>query len=133
MFMLLGMPIRATPTRHLGTWAETRAAWFRGLDVSDGVMGVQRGDDVVRFRAGARRYVAFACPDVVDHVLHEGRENHVDSIEYETVLAVFVLALITDDGDSWRAHRAMPPQEQATSSLVTSDGDAARGAAVACD
>jgi cytochrome P450 len=101
------MSIGAGPTRRLGTWAATRAAWFRGLDLNDGVMGALRGHDVVRFRAGARRYVAFAHPDLVDHVLYEGRENYVKSIEYETLRAVFGLALITDDGDSWSAHRAM--------------------------
>ena len=40
-------------------------------------------------------------------MLYEGRENYVKSIEYETLRAVFGLALITDDGESWSAHRAM--------------------------
>lgn len=95
VYMLSCMSVRETTTRRLGTWAATRDAWFRGLGLDGGVMGALRGHDVVRFRAGARRYVSFAHPDLVDHVLYEGRENYVKSIEYETLRAVFGLALIT--------------------------------------
>ena len=76
-----------------------------GFDVGDGFLGRLRGRDFARFRCGARRFVSISHPDHVDHVLHEARLKYVKSNEYEAIRAGSGKNLITDEGDSWAAHR----------------------------
>ena len=44
-------------------------------------------------------------PDYVDHVLHRARLKYVKSNEYEAIRAAAGINLLTDEGDSWAAHR----------------------------
>ena len=46
-------------------------------------------------------------PDYADHVLHEARLKYVKSNEYEPVRASAGINLLTDEGDSWAAHRGV--------------------------
>jgi cytochrome P450 len=84
----------------------TREAITIGFDESDGFLGRGRGRDIIRFRCGARRFVSVAHPDYVDHVLHRARLQYVKSNEYEPIRAAVGVNLLTDEGDSWAAHRA---------------------------
>ncbi|MGH3554559.1 MAG: cytochrome P450, partial [Mycobacterium sp.] len=52
-----------------------------------------------------RRFVALSHPDYVDHVLHRARLRYVKSPEYEPIRAGAGINLLTDEGDSWAAHR----------------------------
>jgi cytochrome P450 len=84
----------------------TREAITIGFDESDGFLGRGRGRDIIRFRCGARCFVSVAHPDYVDHVLHRARLQYVKSNEYEPIRAAVGVNLLTDEGDSWAAHRA---------------------------
>src|SRR5690349_21714661 len=44
-------------------------------------------------------------PDHVDHVLHKARLRYVKSNDYEAIRAAAGVNLLTDEGDSWAAHR----------------------------
>ncbi len=83
----------------------TREAVTIGFDVGDGFLGRLRGSDIVRFRCAGRRFVSIEHPDYVDHVLHEARLKYVKSNEYEPIRASAGINLLTDEGDSWAAHR----------------------------
>ena len=83
----------------------TREAITVGFDVGDRFMGRLRGRDITRFRCGGRRFVSLSHPDYVDHVLHRARLKYVKSHEYEPVRAAAGINLLTDEGDSWAAHR----------------------------
>jgi cytochrome P450 len=83
----------------------TREALTVGFDVSNGFMGRVQGSDIARFRCAGRRFVSISHPDYVDHVLHEARLKYVKSNEYEPVRATAGINLLTDEGDSWAAHR----------------------------
>ena len=78
-----------------------------GFDAGDGFLGRLRGSDIVRFRCAGRRFVALSHPDYVDHVLHEARLKYVKSNEYEPIRATAGINLLTDEGDSWAAHRGL--------------------------
>lgn len=84
----------------------TREALTVGFDAGDRFIGRLRGADITRFRCGGRRFVALSHPDYVDHVLHRARLRYVKSPEYEPVRATAGINLLTDEGDSWAAHRA---------------------------
>ncbi|MGH3556464.1 MAG: cytochrome P450 [Mycobacterium sp.] len=99
-----GRPI-AGPARRLSTWTMTREAITVGFDAGDRFMGRLRGSDITRFRCGGRRFVALSHPDYVDHVLHRARLRYVKSREYEPIRAGAGINLLTDEGDSWAAHR----------------------------
>ncbi|MGH3531795.1 MAG: cytochrome P450 [Mycobacterium sp.] len=99
-----GRPI-AGPARRLSTWTMTREAITVGFDAGDRFMGRLRGSDITRFRCGGRRFVALSHPDYVDHVLHRARLRYVKSPEYEPIRAGAGINLLTDEGDSWAAHR----------------------------
>jgi cytochrome P450 len=96
----------AAPAARLPTLTMTREAITIGFDESDGFLGRGRGRDIIRFRCGARRFVSIAHPDYVDHVLHRARLKYVKSNEYEPIRAAVGVNLLTDEGDSWAAHRA---------------------------
>ncbi|BBZ14121.1 cytochrome P450 [Mycobacterium branderi] len=96
-----------TPARQLSTWTMTREAITVGFDVGDRFLGRLRGRDITRFRCGGRRFVALEHPDYVDHVLHRARLKYVKSPEYEPVRAGAGINLLTDEGDSWAAHRSV--------------------------
>ena len=96
----------AAPAARLPTLTMTREAITIGFDESDGFLGRGRGRDIIRFRCGARRFVSIAHPDYVDHVLHRARLRYVKSNEYEPIRAAVGVNLLTDEGDSWAAHRA---------------------------
>lgn len=83
----------------------TREALTVGFDVGDGFMGRICGTDIARFRCAGRRFVSLGHPDYVDHVLHEARLKYVKSNEYEPIRATAGINLLTDEGDSWAAHR----------------------------
>ncbi len=85
----------------------TREALTIGFDVGDGFLGRVRGSDIVRFRCGGRRFVSISHPDYVDHVLHVARLKYVKSNEYEPIRASAGINLLTDEGDSWAAHRGL--------------------------
>jgi cytochrome P450 len=83
----------------------TREALTIGFDAGDGFLGRLRGSDIARFRCAGRRFVSISHPDYVDHVLHEARLKYVKSDEYEPIRATAGINLLTDEGDSWAAHR----------------------------
>jgi cytochrome P450 len=83
----------------------TRDAITIGFDVTGGFLAHVRGHDISRFRCAGRRFVSLAHPDYVDHVLHRARLKYVKSNEYEPIRAAAGLNLLTDEGDSWAAHR----------------------------
>ena len=85
----------------------TREALTIGFDAGDGFLGRARGSDIVRFRCAGRRFVSISHPDYVDHVLHEARLRYVKSNEYEAIRATVGVNLLTDEGDSWAAHRSL--------------------------
>lgn len=95
----------AGPAGRLSSWTMTREALTIGFDVGDRFIGRLRGSDIVRFRCAGRRFVSISHPDYVDHVLHEGRLKYVKSTEYEPIRATVGINLLTDEGDSWAAHR----------------------------
>jgi cytochrome P450 len=97
----------AGPAARLSSWTMTREALTIGFDVSNGFMGRVRGSDIVRFRCAGRRFVSIGHPDYVDHVLHGARLKYVKSNEYEPVRATAGVNLLTDEGDSWAAHRGV--------------------------
>src|ERR1700739_183038 len=94
-----------TPARRLSSWTMTAEALTIGFDAGDGFLGRARGSDIVRFRCAGRCFVSISHPDYVDHVLHEARLKYVKSNEYEPLRATVGINLLTDDRDSWAAHR----------------------------
>lgn len=97
----------AGPATRLNSWTMTREALTIGFDVSNGFMGRVRGSDIARFRCAGRRFVSISHPDYVDHVLHGARLKYVKSNEYEPIRATAGINLLTDEGDSWAAHRGV--------------------------
>lgn len=95
------------PARRLSTWTMTREAITVGFDAGDRFVGRLRGSDITRFRCAGRRFVALEHPDYVDQVLHRARLKYVKSPEYEPVRAGAGINLLTDEGDSWAAHRGV--------------------------
>ncbi|OBF44163.1 cytochrome [Mycobacterium sp. 852002-50816_SCH5313054-b] len=93
------------PATRLSSWTMTREALTVGFDVGDGFMGRICGIDIARFRCAGRRFVSLNHPDYIDHVLHEARLKYVKSHEYEPIRATAGINLLTDEGDSWAAHR----------------------------
>ena len=85
----------------------TREALTIGFDAGDGFLGRARGSDIVRFRCAGRRFVSISHPEYVGHVLHEARLKYVKSDEYEPIRATAGINLLTDEGDSWAAHRGL--------------------------
>src|SRR5882757_10958906 len=85
----------------------SREAITIGFDASDGFLGRTRGSDIARFRCAGRCFVSISHPDYVDHVLHEARLKYVKSNEYEPIRATAGINLLTDEGDSWAAHRGL--------------------------
>jgi cytochrome P450 len=98
---------RTAPAKRLSTWTMTREAITIGFDAGDGFLGRLRGSDIARFRCAGRRFVSISHPDYVDHVLHEARLRYVKSNEYEPIRASAGINLLTDEGDSWAAHRGV--------------------------
>jgi cytochrome P450 len=84
--------------------ASFETVWV-GLDIDRGLLRLMADNEVCRARIGLRRFVMFKNPDAIDHVLHKARLNYAKSIEYESVALVAGLNLLTDDGESWAAHR----------------------------
>ena len=93
------------PARRLSSWTMAREALTVGFDVGDGFMSRISGTDIARFRCAGRRFVSLSHPDYIDHVLHEARLKYVKSNEYEPIRATVGINLLTDEGDSWAAHR----------------------------
>ncbi len=85
----------------------TREALTVGFDAGDGFLGRVRGNDITRFRCAGRRFVSITHPGYIDHVLHEARLKYVKSDEYEPIRAAAGINLLTDEGDSWAAHRGV--------------------------
>ncbi|MDT5237932.1 MAG: hypothetical protein QOD97_130, partial [Mycobacterium sp.] len=83
----------------------TREAITIGFDADRGFLARARQHDVTRFRCGGRRFVSITHPDYIDHVLHTARLRYVKSNEYEPIRAAAGINLLTDEGDSWAAHR----------------------------
>jgi len=104
---LTGSPPRAAPAKRLSTWTMTREAITVGFDDGDGFLDRTRGSDISRFRCAGRCFVSISHPDYVDHVLHEARLKYVKSNEYEPIRAAAGINLVTDEGDSWAAHRGV--------------------------
>jgi cytochrome P450 len=94
-----------TPARRLSIWTMTREALTIGFDAGNGFLGRARGGDITRFRCAGRRFVSISHPDYVDHVLHQARLKCTKSNEYEPIRATVGINLLTDEGDSWAAHR----------------------------
>ena len=93
--------------RRLSTWTMTREAITKGVGSSDGFLDRCRGSDITRFRCAGRRFVSISHPSYADHVLHEARLKYVKSNEYEPIRAVTGTNLLTDEGESWAAHRGV--------------------------
>jgi cytochrome P450 len=83
----------------------TREAITIGFDADGGFLARARQHDITRFRCGGRRFVSIIHPDYIDHVLHTARLRYVKSNEYESIRAAAGINLLTDEGDSWAAHR----------------------------
>lgn len=83
----------------------TREAITIGFDADGGFLSRVHGRDITRFRCAGRRFVSLTHPDYVDHVLHQARLKYVKSNEYEAIRAAAGINLLTDEGDSWAAHR----------------------------
>lgn len=86
------------------------ASWemlTRGLSIEGAIVRGIEGRDIVTARLGRRRVFVLGHPAYVDHVLHDGADSYVKSIEYELLRAVLGLNLFTDEGESWRRHRMM--------------------------
>ena len=83
----------------------TREAITIGFDADGGFLSRVHGRDIARFRCAGRRFVSLTHPDYVDHVLHQARLKYVKSNEYEAIRAAAGINLLTDEGDSWAAHR----------------------------
>src|SRR5258705_2667399 len=96
----------AAPAARLGTLTMSREAITIGFDAGDGFLGRTRGHDIARFRCAGRRFVSITHPDCVDHVPHRARLKYVKSNDYEPIRAAAGINLLTDEGDSWAAHRA---------------------------
>jgi cytochrome P450 len=107
MATLTAARLPATPAKRLSAWTMSREALTVGFDAGDGFLGRARGSDIVRFRCGGRRFVSISHPDYVDHVLHAARLKYVKSDEYEPIRATAGINLLTDEGDSWAAHRGL--------------------------
>lgn len=103
--LMTGRPATG-PAHRLGMWTMTREAITIGFDAGDGFLGRTRGRDIARFRCGGRRFVSVSHPAYVDHLLHAARLKYVKSNDYEPIRAAAGINLLTDDGDSWAAHRA---------------------------
>ncbi|HET6735987.1 cytochrome P450 [Mycobacterium sp.] len=95
----------AAPAARLSTLTMTREAITIGFDAEGGFLARTRGHDITRFRCAGRRFVSISHPDYVDHVLHRARQRYVKSNEYEAIRAAAGINLLTDEGDSWAAHR----------------------------
>ncbi len=93
------------PSARLSTWTMSREALTIGFDAGEGFLGRVRGRDIARFRCAGRRFVSISHPDYVEHVLHQARLKYVKSNEYEPIRAAAGINLLTDEGDSWAAHR----------------------------
>jgi cytochrome P450 len=93
------------PALRLSTWTTTREAITIGFDADGGFLARARHHDFARFRCGGRRFVSITHPDHADHVLHAARHRYVKSNEYEPIRAAAGINLLTDEGDSWAAHR----------------------------
>ena len=96
----------AAPAARLSTLTMTREAITIGFDAGGGFLGRTRCSDISRFRCAGRRFVSITHPDYVDHVLHLARLKYVKSNDYEPIRAAAGVNLLTDEGDSWAAHRA---------------------------
>jgi cytochrome P450 len=96
----------AAPAQRLSTWTMTRDAITVGFDATGGFLAHTYGHDITRFRCAGRRFVSLTRPAYVDHVLHEARSKYVKSNEYEAIRAAAGINLLTDEGDSWAAHRS---------------------------
>ena len=96
----------AAPAARLSTITMSREAITIGFDASEGFLGRTRGHDIARFRCAGRRFVSITHPDYVDHVLHRARLKYLKSNDYEPIRAAAGINLLTDEGDSWAAHRA---------------------------
>jgi cytochrome P450 len=107
MAILTAERLAAKPAQRLNSWTMTREALTIGFDAGDGFLGRARGSAIVRFRCAGRRFVSISHPDYVDHVLHEARLKYVKSNEYEPIRATVGVNLLTDEGDSWAAHRGL--------------------------
>lgn len=95
----------AAPALRLSTWTMTREAITIGFDANGGFLAHVHGHDIARFRCAGRRFVSITHPEYVDHVLHRARPCYVKSNEYEPIRAAAGINLLTDEGDSWAAHR----------------------------
>jgi cytochrome P450 len=95
----------AAPAARLSTLTMTREAITIGFDAEGGFLARTRGHDITRFRCAGRRFVSISHPDYIDHVLHRARQRYVKSNEYEAIRAAAGVNLLTDEGDSWAAHR----------------------------
>ncbi len=96
----------AAPATRFGTWAMSREAITIGFDAGGGFLGRTCDHDIARFRCAARRFVSITHPDYVDHILHRARLRYVKSNDYEPIRAAAGVSLLTDEGDSWAAHRS---------------------------
>jgi len=92
--------------RRAGAWRRAVQTLRVGLDLDRGIMR-SLGTDLTYCRVGTRRFLVAMNPDAVDHVLHKARLNYVKSVEYEPIKAGAGINLLTDEGDSWAAHRAV--------------------------
>ncbi|KKW62690.1 cytochrome P450 [Mycolicibacterium elephantis] len=95
----------AGPAKRLSTWTMTREAITVGFTDGHGFLDRTQGSDFTRFRCAGRSFVSLSHPDYVDHVLYEARSNYVKSIEYEPIRTLAGVNLVTDEGQSWAAHR----------------------------
>lgn len=102
-----GNSVSSLKTRRGETWRRTLETLRVGLDPDHGIMRSLTETDMTDCRIGTRRFLVPTNPDVVDHVLHKARLNYIKSAEYESIKAAAGINLLTDEGDSWAAHRGV--------------------------
>ncbi|WP_069162726.1 cytochrome P450 [Nocardia altamirensis] len=95
------------PAKHANALVATVEALTIGLEEQGGLIARMRGTEMLRFRAGTRRFLALTNPEHVDHVLHAGRLNYHKSFEYELLRALLGVSLFTDEDESWQRHRTL--------------------------
>ncbi|HMS72816.1 MAG TPA: cytochrome P450, partial [Baekduia sp.] len=83
------------------------SALRNGLEHDRGWIAEMEGRDIARFQLGLRSMVSLGHPDYVEHVLYRNQDNYGRTIEYDIMRTAAGVGLLTDEGDSWRKHRAL--------------------------
>ena len=95
------------PAARPNSMRMTYNALVKGLEHDRGWIAELEGKDIARFQLGLRPIVSLGHPDYIDHVLFGNQSNYGRTVEYDILRTATGVSLLTDEGDSWRKHRAM--------------------------